>query len=96
MRPKALPPESRLWHDRALLLAQILDRGERLELLVSKTDNLQSDSLVFRRQSRALRRKMWWQSARMLVFMGGLLALALFLVVTGICGIRLRQCRGQH
>ena len=72
---------------------QILDRGERLELLVSKTDNLQSDSLVFRKQSRQLRQKMWWQSARMLFFMVLVLALALFLVVTGICGISLRQCR---
>ena len=74
-------------------VVQILDRGERLELLVNKTDNLQSDSLVFRKQSRQLRRKVWWQSARMLVLMFLVLAVALFLVVTGICGIRLRQCR---
>ena len=50
---------------------------------------------MFRRQSKALRQKLWWQSARMLVLLGALLAAALFVVVTGICGITLRQCR-QH
>ena len=67
--------------------------GERLELLVSKTDNLQADSSVFRRQSKALRQKLWWQSARTLLLLGLLLAGGLFVVVTAFCGITLKACR---
>ena len=31
-------------------MPQVLDRGERIELLVDKTDHLQDDSFAFKRQ----------------------------------------------
>lgn len=39
--------------------AQVLDRGERIELLVHKTDALQSQAFSFRRESRRLKNQMW-------------------------------------
>lgn len=37
----------------------MLDRGERIELLVHKTDSLQAQAFTFRRQSRRLHHHMW-------------------------------------
>ncbi|PSR71485.1 hypothetical protein PHLCEN_2v12650 [Hermanssonia centrifuga] len=52
---------------------QILSRGERIELLVDKTDNMASQATAFRRGARTVRRSMWWKNIRILmlsVFVG--------------------------
>ncbi|KAI7733430.1 hypothetical protein M8C21_003584, partial [Ambrosia artemisiifolia] len=45
-----------------LSLLQVLDRGEKIELLVDKTENLQFQADSFHIQGRQLRRKMWLQN----------------------------------
>jgi vesicle-associated membrane protein 7 len=46
---------------------QILSRGERIELLVDKTDAMAGQANTFRRGARATRRQMWWKNTRVLV-----------------------------
>jgi len=41
-------------------IERVLERGERLELLVDKTDGLRDQAARFRASGRALRQKMWW------------------------------------
>ncbi|KAI0049373.1 VAMP/synaptobrevin-like protein [Auriscalpium vulgare] len=45
---------------------QILSRGERIELLVDKTDNMANQATAFRRGARTVRRQMWWKNKRIL------------------------------
>ena len=45
---------------------QILSRGERIELLVDKTDTMASQATAFRRGARQVRRSMWWKNTRIL------------------------------
>jgi vesicle-associated membrane protein 7 len=45
---------------------QILSRGERIELLVDKTDAMAGQATQFRRGARAARRQMWWKNTKML------------------------------
>ncbi len=50
---------------------QVLERGERIELLVQSTDNLQTQAFSFKRDAGRLQRSMWWKNVRaqvMLVF----------------------------
>jgi len=52
---------------------QILSRGERIELLVDKTDNLSGQAWAFRRGARDVRRREFWKNQRILalsVFVG--------------------------
>lgn len=42
-------------------------RGEKLELLVNKTENLCSQSMNFRVQSRTLRRSLFWKNVKIYV-----------------------------
>lgn len=72
--PPTLPPN-----------LQILDRGERLELLVQKTDHLSSDAFAFKRQARTLRNTLWWRHARMAGGIGAGVALLAYLLVAIIC-----------
>ena len=43
---------------------QILSRGERIELLVDKTDHMAGQATAFRRGARTVRRQMWWRNTR--------------------------------
>lgn len=53
---------------------QILSRGERIELLVDKTDTMANQATAFRRGARTVRRQMWWKNKRV-VALGVLVAL---------------------
>lgn len=45
---------------------QILSRGERIELLVDKTDSMANQATAFRRGARSVRRQMWWKNSKIL------------------------------
>lgn len=49
---------------------QILSRGERIELLVDKTDNMASQATAFRRGARTVRRSMWWKNTKVVALSG--------------------------
>ncbi|GLT57039.1 hypothetical protein SLA2020_300420 [Shorea laevis] len=68
-------------------IEKVLDRGERIELLVDKTENLQFQADSFQRQGRQLRRKMWLQSLKVKLVVGGT-------IVTLIIILWLTACRG--
>ncbi|KAI4294908.1 hypothetical protein MLD38_040667 [Melastoma candidum] len=61
-------------------IEKVLDRGERIELLVDKTENLQFQADIFQRQGRQLRRKMWFQNIQVkLMIVGAVVAFLLLL-----------------
>ncbi|EIE23900.1 R-SNARE protein, VAMP72-family [Coccomyxa subellipsoidea C-169] len=65
-------------------IEQVLARGERIENLVDKTDNLRNQADRFHRTGVALRRKMWWQHKKMwliVILIILILALVIFLSV---------------
>jgi vesicle-associated membrane protein 7 len=48
----------------------ILQRGERLDLLVDKTDTLAGQAYAFRRGARSVRRQQWWKNTRITFLTG--------------------------
>jgi vesicle-associated membrane protein 7 len=44
---------------------KVLERGERLELLVDKTAGIQNKAFKFRKQAREFRSTMWWRNCRL-------------------------------
>ncbi|KAJ7489233.1 VAMP synaptobrevin-like protein [Mycena latifolia] len=74
---------------------QILSRGERIELLVDKTDVMAGQATAFRRGARGVRRQMWWRNVKV-VALGGVVALVLlWILVAQFCGAGLNQCSGK-
>ncbi|KAK8557579.1 hypothetical protein V6N12_009808 [Hibiscus sabdariffa] len=45
-------------------IEKVLDRGEKIEILVDKTENLRSQAQDFRQQGTRMRRKMWLQNMK--------------------------------
>lgn len=48
----------------------ILARGERIELLVDKTDTMAGQAYAFRRGARSVRRQQWWRNMRIMALTG--------------------------
>lgn len=67
-------------------IEKVLDRGEKIELLVDKTENLRSQAQDFRQQGTKMRRKMWYQNMKIkLIVLAIVLALILIIIVS-VCG----------
>lgn len=44
---------------------KVLERGDRLELLVDKTTNMQGNTMRFRKQARRFRNTVWWKNVKL-------------------------------
>lgn len=73
-------------------IAKVLDRGEKLDLLVDKTEMLQGEAFAFRREASRARTVMWWQNVRMWFIMAGCVAAVVLMVVMMACGITFKRC----
>ncbi|KAH0828717.1 VAMP synaptobrevin-like protein [Lanmaoa asiatica] len=69
---------------------QILSRGERIELLVDKTDNMATQATAFRRGARTVRRQMWWRNSKIMALSVLVALLLLYILVAQFCGAALR------
>ncbi|KAH9441116.1 hypothetical protein MJO28_015904 [Puccinia striiformis f. sp. tritici] len=73
-------------------VGEILNRGERIELLLDKTDNLSAQSSAFRKRSQVLRRKMWWKNTRMIALSALVVVMVIYILLAQACGANLSHC----
>lgn len=62
-------------------IESLLERGERLDLLVDKTDRLGGSASEFRVRSRGLRRQMWWKNVKLMALLGLVVFLIILVIV---------------
>ncbi|XP_072964432.1 vesicle-associated membrane protein 714 [Typha angustifolia] len=75
-------------------IEKILDRGDRISLLVDKTATMQDSAFHFRKQSRRLRRALWMKNAKLLAVLTFVIVLLLYIIIAACCGgITLPSCR---
>lgn len=70
-------------------IERVLERGERIDLLVDKSSHLGSSSLAFRKRSQAVKRQMWWQQTRTTALIGSVVLVLVYLMVGIGCGLPL-------
>ena len=68
-------------------IERVLERGERIDLLVDKTDRLGGSARDFRVRSRGLRRQMWWKNVRIMVLLIVVVIFLMYLFVGIGCGL---------
>ncbi|KAG6538476.1 vesicle-associated membrane protein 711-like [Zingiber officinale] len=72
---------------------KVLQRGERLELLLDKTANMQGNSIRFKKQSRRYRNALWWQNLKLRAMLALVLLVITYIVAAYVCnGITLPSC----
>ena len=66
-------------------IEKVLERGEKIELLVDKTDNLRFQADKFHKTGRQLRSRMWWQNAKMKIIIVLILILVGVIIFCAVC-----------
>ncbi|GMI54788.1 hypothetical protein ScalyP_jg7183 [Parmales sp. scaly parma] len=67
-------------------IEQVLERGDKIELLVDKTDRLNQQAFKFEKQSRRLKNTMWWKKMKFYGAVAAVVAIVLFGIVSMACG----------
>jgi len=67
-------------------IERVLERGERIELLVDKSETLSNSAFKFKKQSTALKRSMWWKNVKLIIVIIVVVLLVIYIIVALICG----------
>jgi len=77
-------------------IEQVLERGEKIELLVDKTDRLNQQAFKFEASSRNLRKAMYWKKMRCKIFVGCAALILIYILVASACGgVTFSACRAH-
>jgi len=68
-------------------IESLLERGERIDLLVDKTDRLGGSAHDFRVRSRTLRRQMWFKNVKLMALLTLVIIFLVYLFVGFGCGL---------
>ncbi|KAE8700750.1 VAMP722 protein [Hibiscus syriacus] len=66
-------------------IEKVLDRGEKIELLVDKTENLHQQAQDFRNTGTKIQRKMWLQNMKIKLIVLGILLALILIIVLSVC-----------
>ncbi|KAJ8583815.1 synaptobrevin [Rhizopogon salebrosus TDB-379] len=65
-------------------ITKVAERGERLDSLQDKTDNLAVSAQGFRRGANRVRKNMWWKDMKMRMIIGVAIAIIVIIIVVSI------------
>lgn len=74
-------------------IEKVLERGEKIELLVDKTDRLNQQAYRFQSSSRSLRRTMYWRRIRNSIGLGVIIVFLIFIASGSLCGFDFHRCK---
>ncbi|XP_068191607.1 vesicle-associated membrane protein 8 isoform X2 [Antennarius striatus] len=62
-------------------ISKVLERGDKLDDLIGKTDDLQASADSFQRTSTRVARKYWWKNIKMMIIIGVILIIILIVII---------------
>jgi len=65
---------------------KVLERGEKIELLVDKTEVLDQHAFKFKKTSKKLARAMWWKYVKFTLILVVILAIVIYIILAAACG----------
>jgi len=74
-------------------IEMVLERGEKLELLVDKTDKLQNQAFKFEKSSKKLKEAMFWKRIKLYLLIAFIVALILWIITSIACGFDYKKCK---
>ena len=79
-----------------LNIEKVLERGEKIELLVDKTDRLNQQAFRFEKSSRTLRKTLWWKKFRTVACLTAVVVVLVYVIATSVCGITFSKCKSHN
>jgi vesicle-associated membrane protein 7 len=65
---------------------KVLDRGERIALLVDKTNSLKDNTVMFKKHATVLKRALWYKNVKLIVLLGVVLLIVFYFILASVCG----------
>eukprot|EP00047_Mylnosiga_fluctuans_P001547 m.220835 g.220835 ORF g.220835 m.220835 type:complete len:215 (-) comp10468_c0_seq1:4739-5383(-) len=65
-------------------IEKVLERGEHIDLLVDKTENLESEAKRFQRKATKLKTQMWWQNQKMCLIITGVVCIIILIIALSV------------
>ncbi|XP_034402277.1 vesicle-associated membrane protein 8 [Cyclopterus lumpus] len=62
-------------------ISKVLERGDRLDDLIGKTDDLQASADSFQKTSTRVARKYWWKNIKMMIIIGVVVLIIIILII---------------
>lgn len=69
---------------------KMLERGEKIEVLVDKADTLNTDAFRFRKQAVHLKNTLWWRNVQNMFALAMVPLLLLWVLILMVCGLDLK------
>ncbi|PIA61491.1 hypothetical protein AQUCO_00300772v1 [Aquilegia coerulea] len=85
---KLLKVKAQVSEVKSIMLENIdkaLDRGEKLDILAEKTEDLRSQAQEFKKQGTQVRRKMWYKNMKIKLVVLGVLLLLVLIIWVSVC-----------
>ena len=67
-------------------IEKVLERGEKIELLVEKTEAMNDQAMNFKKSSTSLKRAMWWKNIKLWIIVIIIGIVLLYFLISIICG----------
>jgi len=67
-------------------IEKVLERGERIELLVDRTENLNQTAFQFKKKSTQVKRRMWWKNVKVMIILIVVVLVIAYAAVAVACG----------
>jgi vesicle-associated membrane protein 7 len=74
-------------------IEKVIDRGEKISLLVDKTETLNKQSHQFKKNSGSLRHAMWVKNMKLNCIIFSVVMVLLLIILVSICGIDFKKCK---
>lgn len=69
-----------------------MQRGEKIDLLVERTDKLQQDALKYEKTATKLKNVYWWKNMKYAIILSMLVCLLAIILTFWVCGTDLSSC----
>ncbi|XP_019166108.1 PREDICTED: putative vesicle-associated membrane protein 726 [Ipomoea nil] len=66
-------------------IEKVLERGEKIELLVDKTEDLRSQAQDFRKQGTQIKKKLWFENMKIKLVVLAIIVALILIIVLSIC-----------
>mmetsp|Transcript_18606 Transcript_18606/g.46921 ORF Transcript_18606/g.46921 Transcript_18606/m.46921 type:complete len:241 (-) Transcript_18606:1530-2252(-) len=73
---------------------QVLQRGDKIEILVGKTEQLSEEAVTFKKSATTLRKKMWWKNCKITAIIVAVIVVLILILVFSLCGADFSKCGG--
>lgn len=71
---------------------QLMERGEKIEMLVTRTNKLQQDALKYEKSAKKLKNAFWWMDVKYWIYVTVALAVLALIITFTFCGTDFSGC----